>query len=127
MKLKLTDYKVTDLILSNYKEVYTNAIVSNGSLNIDLNQGNVFLIDLNSNINTLNIINTPNIDNIVVGFTMIVTTNGINRAIAWPLNIKWPANTAPTVTSLNGKKDFFSFITTDKGSYWFGFIGGQNY
>ena len=126
-KLALTNYKVTDLILSNYKEIHTSVNVSVGILNIDLNQGNVFLINLNQNVNTLNILNVPSLDNIVVAFTMVITTSGDNRTISWPSSIKWPANTAPVITVFTGKKDFFSFVTTDKGLNWFGFIGGQNY
>jgi hypothetical protein len=126
-KLSLPNYKVGDLILSNYKEIHTNANISNGVLDINLNQGNVFLINLNTNITTINISNVPNLDNIVVAFTMIITTSGSNRTISWPSSIKWPANTAPVITIFTGKKDFFSFVTTDKGLNWFGFIGGQNY
>lgn len=127
MKLKLTDYKVTDLILSNYKEIHTSVKVSSGVLNIDLNQSNVFLVNLDQNVSNLNILNVPNLDNIVVAFTMVITTSGSNRTISWPSSIKWPASTAPVVTVFTNKKDFFSFITMDKGANWFGFIGGQNY
>lgn len=126
-KLALTNYKVTDLILSNYKEIHTSVNVSGGILNIDLNQGNVFLINLNENVNTLNILNVPILDNIVVAFTMVITTSGANRTISWPNSIKWPASVAPVITIFTGKKDFFSFVTMDKGINWFGFIGGQNY
>jgi hypothetical protein len=127
MKLKLTDYRVTDLILSNYKEIHTSVNVSSGVLNIDLNQGNVFLINLDQNVSNLNILNVPNLDNIVVAFTMVITTSGANRTISWPNSIKWPASAAPVITIFTDKKDFFSFVTMDKGVNWFGFIGGQNY
>jgi hypothetical protein len=127
MKLKLTDYKVTDLILSNYKEIHTSVNISSGVLNIDLNQSNVFLINLDQNVSNLNILNVPNLDNIVVAFTMVITTSGANRTISWPNSIKWPASAAPVITIFTDKKDFFSFVTMDKGVNWFGFIGGQNY
>jgi len=120
MKLKLTDYKVTDLILSNYKEIHTSVNISSGVLNIDLNQGNVFLINLDQNVSNLNILNVPNLDNIVVAFTMVITTSGANRTISWPNNIKWQNSASAVVTQTDGKKDFFSFITMDKGVNWFG-------
>jgi hypothetical protein len=126
-KLALPNYKVTDAIFSNYKEIHTNVNISSGILSIDLNQGNVFLINLDQNVNTLNILNVPNLDNIVVAFTMVITTSGSNRTISWPSSIKWPANTAPVITIFTNKKDFFSFVTINKGVNWFGFIGGQNY
>jgi len=126
-KLKLTDYNVTDLILSKYKEIYTNSTITSGILNIDLNQGNVFLITLNENITTINILNVPNLDNIIVAFTLVLTISGSGRVVSWPSNVKWQNSASAVVTQTDGKKDFFSFITMDKGVNWFGFIGGQNY
>jgi hypothetical protein len=41
--------------------------------------------------------------------------------------VKWPANTAPTLTSTNDKKDVLSFLSTDNGTSWLGFVGGQDY
>jgi len=127
MKLKLTDYKVTDLILSNYKEIHTSVNISSGVLNIDLNQGNVFLINLDQNVSNLNILNVPNLNNTVVAFTLVLTISGSGRVVSWPNNIKWQNSASAVVTQTDGKKDFFSFITMDKGVNWFGFIGGQNY
>jgi hypothetical protein len=38
----------------------------------------------------------------------------------------WPAGASPLLTSTNGKKDVFSFVTLDGGTNWHGFVGGQN-
>jgi hypothetical protein len=43
----------------------------------------------------------------------------------WPGTVKWPASTAPTLTTTVGKTDILTFFY-DGSNYW-GFTGGQNY
>ena len=52
---------------------------------------------------------------VAFGFTMEVTLNGSN-AITWPATVKWPADTAPTIT--DGKTQLFIFVTDDGGTRW---------
>ena len=47
--------------------------------------------------------------------TVEVTCNGSN-SIAWPAAVKFPADTAPTLT--DGKTQLFTFITDDGGTRW---------
>ena len=42
-----------------------------------------------------------------------------DSAITWPTSIKWPAGVAPT-TPVPGKKDLFTFLTTDGGTTYYG-------
>jgi hypothetical protein len=42
-----------------------------------------------------------------------------DSAITWPTSIKWPAGVAPT-TPVSGKKDLFTFLTTDGGTTYYG-------
>ena len=44
---------------------------------------------------------------------------GTDSAITWPTSIKWPAGVAPT-TPVSGKKDLFTFLTTDGGTTYYG-------
>lgn len=60
-------------------------------------------------------------------FTLAITGNGSAHAPVWPASVKWPGGTAPTVTVTNGQTDFFTFITYDGGTTWYGFTGGQNF
>jgi len=83
---------------------------------------------LNNAITTLTISNVPDNGNAnAVGFTLILVADGTARSVTWPANVKWPANTPPTLTSTNAKADIFSFISTDGGSNWYAFVGGQNF
>lgn len=47
------------------------------------------------------------------------------RTVTWAATVKWPANTAPTITSTASKMDVFSFIAD--GTNWIGRTIGQNY
>ena len=54
---------------------------------------------------------------VAYAFTFEVTLNGSN-AITWPGSVKWPADTAPTIT--DGKTQVFVFLTDDGGTRWRG-------
>jgi hypothetical protein len=45
-------------------------------------------------------------------------TIGSTIAITWPTTVKWPGDSAPTVTS--GKTHLYVFVTDDGGSRWRG-------
>ena len=49
--------------------------------------------------------------------TIEVTCNGSNAA-TWPASVKWPADTAPSIT--DGKTQLFMFVTVDGGTKWRG-------
>ena len=50
-----------------------------------------------------------------------------NRSITWPPELKWPASTAPTLTTTAAKVDIFEFETIDYGQTWYGNTIGLNY
>lgn len=111
--------------LKNIKEVYSSPSILSGILTLNLNNGNVFLVNLNANITLITISNPPN-SAFVGNFVLVFTADGTARVVAWPASVKWNSGNAPTLTSTNGKKDIFNFITYDGGTNWYGSIGGQN-
>lgn len=48
-----------------------------------------------------------------------------SRTVTWPASVKWPSNTAPTLTGTASKGD--KFVFTADGTYWWGSVAGQNY
>jgi hypothetical protein len=48
-----------------------------------------------------------------------------SRTVTWPATVKWPGNTAPTITSTASKLD--KYVFTADGTNWYGSNGGQNY
>ncbi len=106
-------------------ETKTAPAIAAGALTLDLSAGSVFDVALNGAITALTLSNPP-ASGRAIGFTLIFTADGTARAVTWPASIKWPGGIAPTLTSVNGKKDFFSFYTQDAGSTYQAFIAGQN-
>jgi hypothetical protein len=92
---------------------------------LNLANGNVFDVALNANITTLTISNPPAANN-AGSFVLIFTADGTARVVSWGASILWPGGIAPTLTSTNGKKDVFGFISLNSGTNFMGFIGGQN-
>ena len=59
-------------------------------------------------------------------FIMILKQDGTgSRTVTWPAAVKWPAGTAPTITSTASKAD--KYIFTADGTNWIGSNAGQNY
>jgi hypothetical protein len=107
------------------KEKTSSPTISAGALTLNLNNGNIFLVDLNANITSITISNVSNDSNTAIGFTLIFKMDGTARSVTWPSSIKWSYGVAPTLSSTNGYSDVLSFTTTDGGTKWFGFVGGQ--
>ena len=49
--------------------------------------------------------------------TVELDLNG-NTGVTWPTSVKWPADTAPSIT--DGKTQLFMFVTVDGGTKWRG-------
>jgi hypothetical protein len=108
----------------NLSEVSASAAISAGTLTLDLSAAGVFYVNLNSSITTFSFTNVQSVGS--SAFTLIFTADGTPRTVTWGGSILWPAGASPLLTSTNGKKDVFSFVTLDGGTNWHGFVGGQN-
>jgi hypothetical protein len=109
----------------NFKEVFSSPTISGGTLTLDISNGNVFNVALNANISPM-VISTPPNSSLVGNFILIFTADGTGRSVTWASSIKWYNLTPPTLTTTNGKRDIFTFVTYDGGTNWYGGIGGQN-
>lgn len=59
-------------------------------------------------------------------FTLLLRQDGTgSRSVTWPSSVRWPGGTAPTITATAGRTDVVSFLSD--GTYWLGFVGGQDY
>jgi len=112
--------------LIDYDERYTSPAISGGTLTLNLANGNVFDVALNASVVSLSITNPPASNN-AGSFVLIFTADGTARAVSWGTAVTWSGGTTPTLTSTNGKKDVFGFISLNGGTNWYGFVGGQNF
>lgn len=113
------------IAMTSYRETANTPTISAGSLTLNLSLASVFTVALNGNVTSLTISNPASSGN-VSSFTLVFTADGTARSVTWPASVKWPAGTAPTLTSTNGKKDVFTFFTTDGGTTYNAFVSGQN-
>ena len=91
---------------------YTSNITAMGANDVDCSAGNYFTKTI-TGATTFTFSNVPTSTAYIM--TMEVTLNGSN-AITWPAAVKWPADTAPTLT--DGKTQLFTFVTDDGGTRW---------
>jgi len=84
------------------------------ALDIDLSQSNYFTKTINGN-STFTFSNPSN-SGVATSFTLELThTSG---TVTWPASVKFPADTAPTLTT--GKTHLFIFVTDDGGTRYRG-------
>ena len=91
------------------------SVTAMGANSVDCRLGNYFTKTI-TGATTFTFDNPPS-SGVAFGFVMEVTLNGSN-AITWPGTVKWPADTAPTLT--DGKTSLLMFITDDGGTRWRG-------
>ena len=93
---------------------YEQAAEAVSALDIDLNDGNYFTKTINAN-STFTFSNPPS-SGTVGSFVLELThTSG---TVTWPSSVKFPADTAPTLTT--GKTHLFFFVTDDGGTRYRG-------
>lgn len=121
----VVDQEVSRPKLKDYSET---AVVANtgATYTIDLENGNVFNLTLTDNC-TYTFSNPP-ASGSAGAFTLIQNQDGTgSRTVTWPASVEWDGGSAPTITSTASSTDVFTFITTDGGTTWYGFTGGQDF
>ena len=104
-------FGVTDIDCIGKFSVAAEAV---SALDIDLSQSNYFTKTINGN-STFTFSNPEN-SGVATTFTLELThTSG---TVTWPASVKFPADTAPTLTA--GKTHLFMFVTDDGGTRYRG-------
>lgn len=114
-------------LFRTYGERTVSPTISASALTLDLALGGVFLVAKNGTMTTLTIANVPASTKGTVSFSLKTTANGSSYTWTWPASVKWASGTAPTFTTTNNKRDWFTFVSDDGGTTWFGFVAGQNF
>ena len=119
---------INDFKLGRYSEVTNNIESVAGTINIDLNQGNVHKILLSENVGNILFLNL----NPEAGLTTTVAlkirqSGGGPYTVTYPVNVQWAGGIAPTMTATGGAVDRYVFVTDDNGVTWNGAVMGQNF
>jgi len=132
--VNLQDNVLSRVELLDYFERYVDLgdFTNKGAqIAIDLSTAQVFQTKLTVACTGLTLSNIPDNANAnAVGFSLLFVGDGTARTMTWNIGstgISWAAGTAPTYTSTANKVDIYSFLSTNGGSNWYGFVGGQNF
>ena len=93
----------------------SSTVTAMGANSVDCSLGNYFTKTI-TGATTFSFDNVP-ASGVAFGFVMELTLNGSN-AVTWPGSVKWPKDTAPTIT--DGKTQMFVFVTDNGGTRWRG-------
>jgi hypothetical protein len=108
-------------VLSEGETVVTNA-ASGAAATVNVANGTVEDLTLTANC-TLTF--SGSVSGRASSFTLILRQDATgSRTIAWPAAVKWPAGTAPTISTVASRVDVFTFLTVDNGTTWLGFTAG---
>lgn len=103
------------LTLKHWNETVSAIGNATGATAINLQNGNVFTATT-TGATTWSFTN-PAATGKLEGFVLILT-NGGSQTQTWPTGTKWPAATAPTLTTSG--VDILVFETPDGGTTWYG-------
>ena len=114
-----TTPSITNPTVTNYVETPYSAN-SSTAITLALTNGTVQIITLTGNA-------TITMPTAVSGksFILLLKQDATgSRTVTWT-TVKWPAGTAPTITSTASRQDIYSFFSD--GTNWYGVTVGQNY
>jgi hypothetical protein len=105
--------------ISDYGLTYNSHGSTGATETIDLEDGNVHGITLDSNC-TLTFSNPPS-SGTYGQFRLIVTQDGTGfRTITWPGSVIWNVGVEPTLSTAAGSVDVLDFYTVNAGTSWVG-------
>lgn len=107
-------------------ETYFDAGNGGAAINLDLVNGNIQKVTLNSASCTLTL--TSPAAGAMRALTLLVFQDGVGgRTITWPGSVKWGIAGAPVLSTGASKMDMVSLFTVDGGTNWYGALGAKGY
>lgn len=106
------------LALKGYNESVQPATISSNVLTVDMNDGTIFPVTNNADLNTITILNPP--AGKAFGFVLVVSNSGTANAQPAFNSIRWTNGSPAAFTGTAGAIDLVSIWTYDGGSTLFG-------
>lgn len=129
-RINMEDGRIDNAYLRDYGETVVGGSAgtnAGASYTVDMENGNVFNLILNSATCTLTFSNAS-VRGTMCSFTLILKQDATGgRVVTWPSNVLWPDAIAPVLTPVASRFDYFVFQTITGGGLWFGSVAGQNY
>lgn len=129
-RINMEDGRIDNAYLKDYGETVVGGSAgtnAGASYTVDITNGNVFNLILNSGTCALTFSNAS-ARGTVCSFTLFLKQDATGgRVVTWPTNVIWPNASAPTLTPVASRFDYFVFQSINGGGLWFGFVAGQNF
>jgi len=104
-----TKYAISGGLVDGQMRTVVTALGANGS-GIPCSSGNYFTATLSAD-SSVYFTSVPS-----ASYSLTYEVNHTGGTITWPTEVKWPADTPPTLTT--GKTHLFMFVTDDGGTRW---------
>ena len=118
-------YTTTNTFSSSWTDYGSTVPIASNSVTLELSAFSYFLVYLNANITTLTFRN-PKTAPLITSFVLQLSADGTARTVTWPVSIRWPGGSAPSITSTANKVDTFTFFSYDSGLSYYGFATGTS-
>ena len=119
------DFEIARAELKDYAETQEVPTAAS-TIDLDYELGPVFEPTIDQD--TVFTFSKPPVTGSAGSFTLIVVQDGTGEwTITFPGTVDWPGGVAPVPTTGAGDVNIFSFLTTDAGARWYGFIGGLDF
>lgn len=116
---------LTGAELKNYSET-VQTVVAASTTTIDYSAGGYVILTQDTNITTFTITNpTANNKACKIVIRRVKDNTGTSRTIVWPTTTKWAGGSAPTLSTTANAIDFYTLVSDNGGTTWYGFVGGQ--
>lgn len=107
------------------KETTASLTASTANTTIDLANGNVQMLTLNTS-TTIALTGATNSTACSISLYLKQDATG-NRTITWPTSVKWPSAIAPVLSTGATKVDLVVLETLDGGTTWYGTLAGADF
>lgn len=117
--LDAAGYTIDNPLFKHSRETVAEADFTSNVLTLDANLGNVQHVTLDANATTVTLSNFP--AGTYCAMLLYIKQDGTgSRTITWPASVKWPGNTAPTLSTGAAKIDGVAIASFDGGTTYEG-------
>ena len=115
-----------EIEIKDYSETVSSPESVSGALTLDLEDGNVFDVELDEN--TTFTFSNPPASGKAGSFTLILAQDATgSRSSTFPASVEWAGGSAPTLTTDASAVDILVFFTIDAGTTWDGMLSGADF